>query len=176
MMSCVLLLLIGQLVISSVKTDPRVPVKIVSDKEVQVADVNILVSWRGHFTPDFEYDSTLYLLVESGERKYRIYVSTIQLNIDDRVIAGDVLRCWGQDAIITLLPKAERLFWIAPWYDVYGTRYVAGTGYMCCIDPWIKYRDSIRVKLPLYYDNDDKVLVVNIILKNQFKQKKEVRE
>ena len=59
-MSCMLLLLIGQLVISSVKTDPKVPVKIISDKEVQVADVNILVSWRGHFTPDFEYDSTLY--------------------------------------------------------------------------------------------------------------------
>lgn len=175
-MSWIILFLIGQLTVSSVKTDPKVPVKIVSDRKVQVADIHISFRWRGHFTPDFEYDSTLYLFLEGGAKKYRIYVSTIQLNIDDKVIAGDVLRCWGQDAIITLLPKAERLFWIAPWYDVYGVRYVAGTGYMCCVDPWIKYRDSIRVKLPLYYDNDDKVLIVNVILKNQFKQKKEVQK
>ena len=176
MMPCILLLLMGQLVISSVKTTPQVPVKIVSDKEVQVADIHINFNWQGHFTPDFEYDSTLYLFLEGGAKKYRVYISEIRINEISPVIAGDVLCCWEQDAVITLLPKAKRLFWIAPWYEVYGIRYVAGTGYMCCIDPWIKYRDSIRVKLPLYYDNDDKVLIVNVVLKNQFKQKGEVQK
>ena len=172
MMSCVLLLLIGQLVISSVKTDPRVPVKIISDKEVQVADVRLSFFWGVHATSHYKTDTVLYINISEGAKKYRVYISEIRINGVSPVIAGDPFFFWG-DPVVTVLPRSSRYFWIAPVYAVDTVRYeeISG-GYLCDIARWFEDQPEFTVKLPLYYDNDNKVLMVNIILKNQFKQKR----